>query len=235
MHISSSFSCNLPCFQANVICEWILFAPYPLFPVRRTSQFCAVLKLFPCIQVGAEHELCAGDALQLAPGAEAHGVHGTPQGAIQQQGRNFVCQQVTVNKSSMSIDMDKFNKQVVGNLPTRRCFPLRILSYVLEFWRPLFDAVDMPKPLSVCVWAPGKLLRVKSNRIRPSGQGKHGRGFGGPRSRDASNDSRRSGGGGASSRHSSRGSSAARPVEAPSPSPHPPEIREGLGRWCEVA
>ena len=141
--------------------------------------------------------------------------------------------QVTVHESSMSIDLDKFNKQVVGKSPDGRCFPLRILSYVLEFWRPLFDTDDMPKSLSVCVWAPRKLLRVKSNRISPSGQRKHGRGFGGPRSRDASNDSRRSGGG-ASSRHSSRGSSAARPVEAPSPSPHPPEIREGLSRWCGV-
>ena len=68
------------------------FRTLPLFPVRRTSQFRAVSKFFPRIQVRAEHELCAGDALQLAPGAEAHGVHGTPQGAIQQQGRNFVCQ-----------------------------------------------------------------------------------------------------------------------------------------------
>ena len=42
-----------------------------------------------------------------------------------------------ITKSSMSIDLDKLNKQVVGNLPSEAAFPLRILSYVLEFRRPL--------------------------------------------------------------------------------------------------
>ena len=85
--------------------------------------------------------------------------------------------------------------------------------------------------LGTSVWATRK-LRVNNNRVSPFLEWRHGRGID-PRSRDPSKESRRSAVSSSTSRHSSRGSSAARPVQqadlipvgAP-PSPLPPEIRD---------